>query len=115
MATNKTINEAEQDRIIDRYDELFGDEKNLFSIADRLDQMTDDPDVEHLRGEYCNEILYQVTAGYIEYPEHKRLKEDERVKLLIEQVKYLPQDEYLFHMHITRTRKSRYTSVLTRW
>ena len=67
MVADKTINEAEQDRIIDRYDELFGDEKNLFSIADRLDQMTDDPDVEHLRGEYCNEILYQVTAGYIEY------------------------------------------------
>ena len=67
MATNKTINEAEHDRIINRYDELFGDEKNLYAIADRLDQMAGDPDVEHLRGEYCNEILYQITAGYIEY------------------------------------------------
>ena len=98
MATNKTINEAEHDRIINRYDELFGDEKNLYAIADRLDQMAGDPDVEHLRGEYCNEILYQITAGYIEYPEHKRLKENGLVQLLIEQVKHLPQDEYLFHM-----------------
>ena len=98
MTTDKTKNEAEHDRIINRYDELFGDEKNLYAIADRLDQMAGDPDVEHLRGEYCNEILYQITAGYIEYPEHKRLKENGLVQLLIEQVKHLPQDEYLFHM-----------------
>ncbi len=43
---------------------LFGDEKNLFSIADRLDQMTGDSDVEKLRGEYCGEILYEITEGY---------------------------------------------------
>ena len=79
-----------------KYDDLFQDEKNLFAISDRLKQLEKDPDVDVLRFFYCNEILYIITGGFIEYRDLNRLKKDPLVQLFIDEVKLLNYEDYLF-------------------
>lgn len=81
-----------------RYDDLFQDEKNLFAISDRLKQMDKDPDVDALRSFYCNEILYIITGGYIEYSDLNRLRKDPLVQLFIDEVKLRTCVDHLYLM-----------------
>lgn len=81
-----------------RYEDLFRDVKNLYEISDRLKEMEKDPDIEELRSLYCNEILYIITGGFIEYGDRKNFHKDPLVKLFIDEVKLLTREDFLFFM-----------------
>lgn len=72
----KIISDENYTELKKRYDDLFQDEKNLFAISDRLKQLEKDPDGDVLRYFYCNEILYIITGGFIEYRDLNRLKKE---------------------------------------
>ncbi len=51
-----------------------------------MDLLSDDPDIDELRNDYCDEILYEISAGYIEYGNHAYFKDDELILLFINEV-----------------------------
>lgn len=102
------------DKIQARYDELFKDEKNLFAISDRLNEMSDDPVVDDLRAIYCDEILFEITAGYIEYGDRKYFMDDPLILLFIDEERKLKHEESILKMMsaFSEMMKSRYMNTL---
>lgn len=98
--TNKQELKSDEEylRLQNKYNEAFKDVINLYEISDRLKKMEEDPDIDGLRSSYCNEILYAITGGFIEYGDFNKKKKDPLVELFIKEVGLLHYEDYLYLM-----------------
>ena len=50
-----------------KYIELFPDDMTISDMSNKLDSMEQNDETALFRQEFCNELVYAITAGYIEY------------------------------------------------
>ncbi len=87
-----------QDKILEKYQKLFPGDLSFEDISGKLSEMEADPDIYQLRRTYCNEMVYFITRGYIEYGKNVDFSKDPLIALLDKNEKELAKDDYFFHM-----------------
>ena len=68
------INDIEEQK--KKYIELFPDDMTISDMSNKLDSMEQNDETALFRQEFCNELVYQITAGYIEYGTNADFKND---------------------------------------
>ena len=89
-AEKKNIQSKEQERLERRYSELLGPDGDLFALDGKLSGLSNDPDVNVLRGAFCNELLYTLCAGYAKYPEKDTDEAARAKRVFLRNVALLP-------------------------
>ena len=94
MSVN-VINDIEEQK--KKYIELFPDDMTISDMSNKLDSMVQNDETALFRQEFCNELVYAITAGYIEYGNNTDFKNDELVQIFIRNVHRLPKDKCFYH------------------
>lgn len=95
MSAN-VINDIEEQK--KKYIELFPDDMTISDMSNKLDSMEQNDETALYRQEFCNELVYAITAGYIEYGTNADFKNDELVQIFIRNVHRLPKDKCFYQM-----------------
>lgn len=88
----------EAERLKQKYNELFPEDMAIIAMSDKLNAMKSGDETDFFRREFCNELVYSITAGYIEYGVEADFKKSELIQIFIANAKKLAPEDYFFHM-----------------
>lgn len=82
---------------MEKYLELIED-KTIDEVRAALDDMAAGPETDQFRRYFCNDIIYKITAGYIQYPDKKAFKNHYLINVFLEENKKLKDKNLLLDM-----------------
>ena len=83
-----------KDKITKKYEELFSSRMMDKTISNKLLKMENDPQIDKLRGLFCDKLLHKMTAGYFDRADMGRVKGNNLFKIYESNVKRLPESHY---------------------
>ena len=90
--------EIEQQRINEKFYEIIKDDVRFVTIEKKLEEIKDDPDIDMLRRLYCDELVYEISEGYMRYERHDLFEKNELINMYIRMASKLSKDRYFYWM-----------------
>lgn len=80
--------------IKEKYLKIAQEEQDVSAITNKIDLIEDRKEQEEIRSLFCDELIYAITGGFMEYAkDRKQFKKDILVNEYLKNIKKIPKDK----------------------